>query len=172
MRSPFMLPDVAVVDPDLTRFLPRAVTASTGLDALIQCIEPFVSNKANPISDALALKGCPFRPSSLAVPFVRSTWSSHSPSRGACRCDRPAGVELGARFLLRACDNGEEDMEAREGMCMCSLLGGMALANSKLGELSHDDDTFFASRLPTLPLTHPRSAPTARFTTRRSFLDD
>ena len=57
MRSPHMLPDVAVVDPELTKGLPRSVTASTGLDALIQCIEPFVSNKANPVTDALALAG-------------------------------------------------------------------------------------------------------------------
>lgn len=59
MRSPYMLPDVAVVDPELTMQLPPSVTASTGLDALIQCIEPFVSCKANPITDALALQGDP-----------------------------------------------------------------------------------------------------------------
>ena len=42
-------------------------------------------------------------------------------------------MKYGAQYLLRACDNGAEDMEAREGMCLCSLLGGMSLANAKLG---------------------------------------
>ena len=43
MRSPLMLPRLAVVDPELTLGLPPAVTASTGLDALTQLIEPYVS---------------------------------------------------------------------------------------------------------------------------------
>jgi len=42
-------------------------------------------------------------------------------------------MKYGALHLLRACENGAEDMEAREGMCMCSLLGGLSLANAKLG---------------------------------------
>src|SRR5262245_33808925 len=52
-----MLPAVALIDPVLTYALPPAVTASTGLDALTQCIEPFVSPQANPLSDAVALEG-------------------------------------------------------------------------------------------------------------------
>ena len=43
------------------------------------------------------------------------------------------GMKYGAQYLLRACENGAEDMDAREGMCMCSLLGGLSLANAKLG---------------------------------------
>jgi len=57
LRSPYMLPRVALVDPELTYSLPREVTASTGLDALTQVIEPFVSLKANPMTDALCLEG-------------------------------------------------------------------------------------------------------------------
>ena len=57
LRSPFMLPTVALVDPELTYSLPPDVTASTGLDALTQCLEPFVSSKSNPITDALAREG-------------------------------------------------------------------------------------------------------------------
>ncbi len=53
LRSPLMLPRVALVDPELTYSLPPAVTASTGLDALTQVIEPYVSNAANPLTDAL-----------------------------------------------------------------------------------------------------------------------
>jgi alcohol dehydrogenase class IV len=57
MRSPHMLARVALVDPLLTLNLPPAVTASTGLDALTQVIEPFVSRKANPMTDALCRDG-------------------------------------------------------------------------------------------------------------------
>jgi alcohol dehydrogenase class IV len=57
MRSPLMIPSVALVDPELTHGLPPAVTAATGLDALTQIIEPFVSNRANPLTDALCREG-------------------------------------------------------------------------------------------------------------------
>jgi alcohol dehydrogenase class IV len=57
LRSPLMLPRVALVDPELTRRLPPALTASTGLDALTQLIEPYVSVAANPLTDALCLEG-------------------------------------------------------------------------------------------------------------------
>ena len=57
LRSPLMLPTVALIDPVLTYTAPPAVTASTGLDALTQCIEPFVTPKANPLTDAVAREG-------------------------------------------------------------------------------------------------------------------
>ena len=57
LRSPLMLPAVALVDPTLTYTLPPALTASTGLDALTQCIEPFVTPQSNPLTDALAREG-------------------------------------------------------------------------------------------------------------------
>jgi alcohol dehydrogenase class IV len=57
LRSPTMLPRLALVDPELTHSLPPAVTASTGLDALTQLIEPFTSSKANPLTDALCREG-------------------------------------------------------------------------------------------------------------------
>lgn len=57
LRSPLMLPRVAIVDPDLTRSLPSAVTASTGLDALTQLIEPYVCTRANPMTDNFCLDG-------------------------------------------------------------------------------------------------------------------
>lgn len=57
LRSPFLLPRLAIVDPTLTLSLPPAITASTGLDALTQLIEPFVSNAANPLTDALCREG-------------------------------------------------------------------------------------------------------------------
>jgi alcohol dehydrogenase class IV len=57
LRSPLMLPRVAVVDPELTHTVPPDVTASTGLDALTQLIEPFVCNSTTPITDALCRDG-------------------------------------------------------------------------------------------------------------------
>jgi alcohol dehydrogenase class IV len=57
MRSPLMLPTVALIDPTLTYSLPPDVTASTGLDALTQCLEPFVSNQANPMTDGFCREG-------------------------------------------------------------------------------------------------------------------
>jgi alcohol dehydrogenase class IV len=57
MRSPMMVPSVAIVDPVLTYSLPPTVTASTGLDALTQVIEAYTSNKANPITDGFSREG-------------------------------------------------------------------------------------------------------------------
>jgi len=57
LRSPLLLPRAAVVDPALTHSLPPDVTASTGLDALTQLIEPYVGNRANPLTDALCREG-------------------------------------------------------------------------------------------------------------------
>jgi alcohol dehydrogenase class IV len=57
LRSPSMLPRVALVDPELTYSLPPQVTASSGLDALTQLIEPFVSAKANLLTDAICREG-------------------------------------------------------------------------------------------------------------------
>ena len=57
LRSPLMLPRLALVDPELTHSMPPEVTASTGLDALTQVMEPYVSNRANPLTDALCREG-------------------------------------------------------------------------------------------------------------------
>lgn len=57
LRSPTMLPRLALIDPEMTYSMPPELTASTGLDALTQCIEPLVSNQANPISDGIAREG-------------------------------------------------------------------------------------------------------------------
>ncbi len=57
LRSPLMLPKVAVVDPDLTLDLPPAITAGTGLDTLTQLIEPYVSSRANSFTDMFCRKG-------------------------------------------------------------------------------------------------------------------
>ncbi len=98
LRSPLMIPQVAIVDPLLTLTCPPPVTAASGLDALTQCLEPFVSVRANALTDCLAA----------------------------------AGLHRAGTGLRRAYADGT-DIEARTDMALCSLLGGMALANAKLG---------------------------------------
>ena len=98
LRSPLMIPRVALVDPELTVSCPPQVTAASGMDALTQCLEPFVSSRASPLTDGLAREGL-----------------------------RRAAAGLRAAYA----DGG--DLAARADMSVCSLLGGMALANAKLG---------------------------------------
>ena len=98
LRSALMIPRLALVDPLLTLTCPRPVTAASGLDALTQCLEPFVSVRANALTDSLA--------------------------RG--------GLRRAGTGLRKAYADGT-DVEARTDMALCSLLGGMALANAKLG---------------------------------------
>lgn len=59
LRHAWMLPRVALVDPGLTWGLPPGITASTGLDALTQLIEPFLSTRAIPLADAFCREGIP-----------------------------------------------------------------------------------------------------------------
>ncbi len=54
--SDYLLPDVAIVAPELTVSCPRSVTAASGVDALVHAIEAYISNFASPVTDALAIK--------------------------------------------------------------------------------------------------------------------
>jgi alcohol dehydrogenase class IV len=57
IRHPSLLPRLALVDSVLTHDLPPSVTAGSGLDALTQLIEPYVSRRAQPFTDGLCLEG-------------------------------------------------------------------------------------------------------------------
>ena len=57
LRSPMMLAQAAFIDPVLTYQLPPPITAATGMDALAQVIEPYVSNRANPLTDLYCREG-------------------------------------------------------------------------------------------------------------------
>lgn len=57
MRSPLMVPTIALVDPELTHSMPRSVTVSSGLDALTHLLESYVSIRANPLVDPLCEDG-------------------------------------------------------------------------------------------------------------------
>ena len=98
LRDNRMLADIALVDPLLTHSVPPAVTASTGMDALTQVLEPFVSHLATPLTDGMCSEGL-----------------------------RRAGRSL------RRVYQQPVDAAARRDMALVSLLGGLALANAKLG---------------------------------------
>jgi len=92
LRSPLMLPRVAIVDPDLTLGLPPAVTASTGLDALTQLIEPYVCSRANPMTDALCLAGM-----RAAAGNLRTAWldgGNRTAREAMCRACLFGGLAL------------------------------------------------------------------------------
>ena len=98
LRDNRMLADIAIVDPRLTHSMPPAVTASTGMDALAQVLEPYVSCFANPLADGFCVEGL-----------------------------RRAGRSLHTVYAE------PENAAARSDMALTSLLGGLALANAKLG---------------------------------------
>jgi len=95
MRSPHMLPALAIVDPELTLDLPPAITATTGLDALTQLIEPYVSIRANPLTDLYCVEGM-----RLAAGALRRAW--HDGSDLAARTDMSFASLLGGLALANA----------------------------------------------------------------------
>ena len=98
LRDNKMLADIAIVDPLLTHAMPPSVTASTGMDALAQTLEPYVSRQANAVTDGFCVEGL-----------------------------RRAGRSLRRVYAQ------PDDAEARADMALTSLMGGLALANAKLG---------------------------------------
>lgn len=92
VQSRYMLADIAIVDPDLMRSVPAAITAETGVDAMAHCVEAFTNIKAHPIIDFYALEG----------------------------------TKLVGRYLKRAVADGN-DTEARAGLALASLYGGICL---------------------------------------------
>lgn len=95
LRSPKMLPRVAIVDPLLTRSLPPAVTADCGLDALTQCMEPLVCGRTNFITDGLAREGL-----ARAARSLRRAWADGDDL--AARTDMCAASLLGGMALANA----------------------------------------------------------------------
>ena len=57
INSPFVIPRVALCDPELTMTLPPSLTAATGIDALTHCIEGYLATTPSPPVDAMALDG-------------------------------------------------------------------------------------------------------------------
>jgi alcohol dehydrogenase class IV len=92
LRSPHMLPRLALVDPELTLDLPPALTASTGLDALTQLIEPYVSVRANAMTDLYAVDG--LRTAAEALPRAWANGADAEARRGMCWASLLGGLSL------------------------------------------------------------------------------
>ncbi|MGO9228524.1 MAG: iron-containing alcohol dehydrogenase [Bryobacteraceae bacterium] len=92
LRSPHMLPRLALVDPELTKGLPPALTASTGLDALTQLIEPYVSVRANPMTDLYAVDG--LRTAADALPRAWANGADSEARSGMCWASLLGGLSL------------------------------------------------------------------------------
>lgn len=69
LRDDRLLPRVALVDPELTISVPPAVTAASGMDAITQLLESYISRRAKPIPQALCVQGLQLAWSSLPVAF-------------------------------------------------------------------------------------------------------
>ena len=96
VSSSVLLPDIALLDPNLTLGLPSNITAMTGVDAMVHAIEAYTSrHKKNPMSDGLSVQA----------------------------------LKLLSENIRTAVSDGE-DLEAREGMLLGSMLAGQAFANS------------------------------------------
>ena len=107
--SPFLIADVAYVDPKLTWTVPAKVTADTGMDALTHCIEAYTNKFAHPSVDIYALQG------------IRLIAAHPSVDIYALQ-----GIRLIAANLEKAVKNGQ-DQEAREALAFGSLYGGLCL---------------------------------------------
>jgi alcohol dehydrogenase class IV len=92
LRSPHLLPRLAVVDPQLTLDLPPALTASTGLDALTQLIEPYVSVRANAMTDLYTVEG--LRMAADALPRAWANGGDEEARRGMCWASLLGGLSL------------------------------------------------------------------------------
>jgi len=110
LRSPYLFPRVAVVDPTLVVSLGPQLTASTGCDALTQCIESFISCKATPFSDIVCSEG-----------IVRATRSL--PRACSSGCDLTARTDLSIAALLSGIALANSGLGAVHGFA--AVIGGL-----------------------------------------------
>jgi alcohol dehydrogenase class IV len=130
LRSPLMLPRLAVVDPELTLTVSPEITAATGMDAFAQLLEPYVSVRANPITDPLCLDGL-----ARVARSLRRTWTDGGDLEA--RADMSlaalfgglalANAGLGAVHGFAAAIGGQ--FVAPHGAVCATLLPGVVRAN-------------------------------------------
>jgi alcohol dehydrogenase class IV len=110
LRSPLLLPKVALVDPDLLIGVPKPTIAASGMDALSQLMEPLLSQRANPFTDALARDGIRRSARSLRRAYqegmddsgVREDLAMASLFSGICLANSGLGVVHGLAAALAA----------------------------------------------------------------------
>ncbi len=110
LRSPLICPKVAIIDPELTYTNPPEVTARSGMDALTQLIEPFVSNQPNEVVDALCRDG--IRRAAYALPRLYE-----------CPDDREARKDMAIASLFSGIALANAKLGAVHGFA--GVLGGM-----------------------------------------------
>ncbi|MEI2732489.1 MAG: iron-containing alcohol dehydrogenase [Dermatophilaceae bacterium] len=132
LRSPLLLPRVALVDPDLLVGQPPATIAASGSDALSQLVEPFLSSRANPVTDALARDGIRRSARSLAravasgldaAPDLREDLALASLFGGLCLANSGLGAVHGFAAVLGA------RYAAPHGALCAALLAPVVAAN-------------------------------------------
>ncbi len=106
-RDEQLIPQYAIVDPDLLENCPKALIAANGMDALTQLMESYLSTRANVFTDALALSGIEAVRDSLLVWYQSSKHQS----------------------------NTKEIKQARANMAYAALISGMTLAQVGLGSV-------------------------------------
>ncbi len=107
-RDEQLIPQYAIVDPDLLESCPKALIAANGMDALTQLMESYLSTKANPFTDALALSGIEAVRDSLLTWYHADT-------------DQPQSAKKIA--------------QARANMAYAALISGITLAQVGLGSV-------------------------------------
>lgn len=140
LRHVSMLPRVALVDPVLTLGCPPAVTAASGMDALTQCLEAFVSCRAQPMTDALCREGIRLAVRALekAVDDGSDLEAREDLALAAMFSGMAlANAGLGAVHGFAAPIGGQ--FHAPHGAVCAALLAPVWLANWKLVDASKDD---------------------------------
>ena len=116
-----MLPRLAVIDPELTIGLPADVTASTGMDVLTQVIEPYLSTRANPMTDAFCLDVIPRVARSL-----RRAWTDGRDLDA--RSDMALAALMGGLWLANAGLGAVHGFAAPIGGCYAAPHGAVCAA--------------------------------------------
>ncbi|MGI6168695.1 MAG: iron-containing alcohol dehydrogenase [Christensenellales bacterium] len=121
-RDDRMLADIALVDPALTVTLPKSETAASGLDALCQLIESYVSVRSNPLIKSLATLGMTYCAASLKPAYdngkdlvAREGMAMASLLSGMCLCNAGLGAAHGIAAALGA------HLDMPHGLC-CGIL--------------------------------------------------
>ncbi|MEM6887967.1 MAG: iron-containing alcohol dehydrogenase [Pseudomonadota bacterium] len=129
LRDDRMLPDLAIVDPDLTDGSPRRVTLASGLDAITQVIEPFLSLRANPLTDALCAQAIPMGLKALTTLTLRECPRARDDLAFVSLCGGVAlaNAGLGAVHGLAGVIGGRTG--APHGLICGRLLGPVLRAN-------------------------------------------
>lgn len=130
LRNQSMVPKVALIDPELTVTMPQAVTAATGMDAIVQLIEPFLSVKAVPFTDAICREGLTTASRSIFAAFQNG---NNIPAReGMCYASLCGGMALanaglGAVHGFAGVIGGRHSIP--HGVICASLLAGVLQGN-------------------------------------------